>query len=123
MNNDCINIAIAEYCGWKNIKEIDYQPIGTDAYVDGPDQIWVGIHPESDVDSKDYEAIPDYCNDLNEIHEAEKTLYRGIDQRYWQSGYGRFRTILGETCLDPYSASALERARAFLKTIGKWGRN
>ena len=39
MTNDEINAAIAEHCGWRNIKEIDYQPIGTDPYIDGPDQV------------------------------------------------------------------------------------
>jgi len=33
-------------------------------YIDGPDQMLVGIHPESDVDDIEYEVIPDYCHDL-----------------------------------------------------------
>ena len=33
MTNDEINIAIAEYRNWRNIKEIDYQPFGTDPYI------------------------------------------------------------------------------------------
>lgn len=126
MTNDEINIAIAEHRGWRNIKEIDYQPIGTDAYVDGPDQMWVGIHPESDVDSKDYEAIPDYCNDLNEMYEAKSEL-KG-DKRI------EFINQLGEVVKrtnnnisgGPYSimteafySTARQQAVAFLKTIGK----
>jgi hypothetical protein len=121
MTNEELNAEIAEYCGWRNIIEKDYQPFGTNEYIDGPSQVLVGIHPESDVDSKEYEVIPDYCNDLNVMHELENTLYKGfIDKDYWQKGYGRFQNLLGELSTNPYSANARQRAEAFLRTIGKW---
>jgi len=116
MHNDDINIAIAEYCGWKNIREQDYQPFGTDPYIDGPSQVWVGIHPESDVDSKEYEVIPDYCNDLNEIHEAEKILFttNNWDACTYEA------TLQKETTSWAWHSTAKQRAAAFVKTIGKW---
>jgi len=116
MHNDEINKIIAEFCGWKNIREQDYQPIGTDPYIDGPSQVWVGIHPESDVDNKESEAIPDYCTDLNEMHESEKILFT---MNNWEAC--TYETALQtETTSWAWHSTAKQRAKIFLKTIGKW---
>jgi hypothetical protein len=88
-------IAIAEACGWTDTQIIDGKYGQTDA--------------------------PDYLNDLNAMHEAEKVLSRG--QNYNQSrGFGRYKTALAEVCDEqhPIDATAAQRAEAFLKTIGKW---
>ena len=131
MTNDEINIAIAEYCGWTKIKEIDYQPDGTDPYIDGPDQMWLGIHPESDSDSDEYESIPDYCNDLNAMHEAEEfikdkdveytnSLFRSVGiNRYYYMGSPP-EVFPADMQFRVFRANAKERAKAFLKTIDKW---
>ena len=58
VTNEEINIEIAEFCGWRKIREQDYQPFGTNEYIHGPSQVLVGIHPESDVDDIEYEVIP-----------------------------------------------------------------
>ena len=110
-----INVIIAEYCGWKNIKEIDYQPIGTDPYIDGPDQMWVGIHPESDCD--EYEPLPDYCNDLNAIHEAECKLSNSLK---WDHLANLHKIMKTYHTAELYFAPVKQRAEAFVKTIGKW---
>ncbi len=122
MTNDEINAAIAEHCGWRNIKEIDYQPIGTDPYIDGPDQEWVGIHPESGSDSDEYEIIPDYCNDLNAMHEAENTFKNLIQQFFYAEYLGDCHSFeKGEYPTFRFVNSIAKlRAIAFLKTIGKW---
>jgi hypothetical protein len=58
---------------------------------------------------------PDYCNDLNAMHEAEKVL--------------RDKELLFEYAMHISNshhyeyllrATASERAEAFLKTLGKW---
>jgi len=65
--------------------------------------------------------IPDYLNDLNAMHEAEKLLKRQLcGVEYWQKGYGRFQTLLAEFTVNPFSATASQRAEAFLRAIGKW---
>jgi hypothetical protein len=87
--------AIAEACGWKT------------GYRDP--EAW---HP-----------LPDYLNDLNAMHDAEKVLDpKGKDgsYEYWlrtvchiperESANGRYF----------YRATAAQRAEAFLRTIGKW---
>jgi hypothetical protein len=68
-------------------------------------------------------GVPDYLNDLNAMHEAEKVLDpKGKDgsYEYWlrtvchiperESANGRYF----------YRATASQRAEAFLRTIGKW---
>lgn len=101
MTDQEINHVIAEFRGYKFI-----------AFNRG----WIACG-----DGETQVNIPDYCNDLNEMHELENTLYKGfIDKDYWQKGYGRFRNLLGELSTNPYSANARQRAEAFLRTIGKW---
>ncbi len=65
----------------------------------------------------------DYCNDLNAMHEAEK----GLPEKHKRT----FAFILAQVLdtsptvdLDDQflniHATAIQRAEAFLKTIGKW---
>ena len=76
-----------------------------------------------------HEFPPDYANDLNAMHEAEKSL--NPDQTY---DYGQFlaRLTIGDEFDDEgftpngfgyfavVRATARQRAEAFLKTVGKW---
>jgi hypothetical protein len=92
-------VAIAEACGWKT------------GYRDAVSSVT---------------ALPDYLNDLNAMHEAEKVL--GILER------GTYQNILGLACggireddgghfvshRESIHATASQRAEAFLRTIGKW---
>jgi hypothetical protein len=74
-----------------------------------------------DNDSIYRDLIPNYLNDLNAMHDAEKIIPRQIFHvDYWQKGYGRFQQILSSLTITPYSATAAQRAEAFLRTIGKW---
>ena len=86
-------IAIAEACGWRT------------GYRDP--EAW---HP-----------LPDYLNDLNAMHEAEKVLSRG-EGYHQKGGFGLYKTALAEVCDEqhPIDATAAQRAEAFLRTIGKW---
>jgi hypothetical protein len=58
--------------------------------------------------------IPDYCNDLNAMHEAENSIPH--PSYFYQSN-------LTELCGGEnriYRATASQRAEAFLRTLGKW---
>jgi hypothetical protein len=104
MTNEQINIAIAEACGWTDISKY------TQA-VDG----WYGYEPENGPHSK----VPDYCNDLNAMHEAEKSLNQ-IQARAYSDFLGQSEqdgTWAGCHC---FHLTARQRAEAFRKTIGKW---
>ncbi len=61
------------------------------------------------------EFTPDYLNDLNAMAEAEATLR--FDDR------NHYIDLLGETYHDSWefcTATAAQRAEAFLRTIDKW---
>ena len=55
---------------------------------------------------------PDWCNDLNAMHEAEKTLTSAQLLDYI--------AFLFDTCYEATVATARQRAEAFLRTLGKW---
>ena len=97
MTNEQINIAIAELRGWTlnpakhTAKGLDWlhAPSGNTAY-----------NP------------PDYCNDLNAMHEAEKILT--ADQWY------KYDSMMPLRDPQKIHATARQRAEAFLRTLGKW---
>lgn len=108
MTNDQINAAIAEACGW--------------IYFDG----W--HHPNC------RGSLPNYCNDLNAMHEAEKVLdgvhsWNG-EEHHWsaeEAYMGHITDIIardsGQKTSDDWQflcATARQRAEAFLRTLGKW---
>lgn len=64
-------------------------------------------------------GLPDYLNDLNAMHEAEKALLK-IDDfcGYWETYSNVLTAKMG--CMDIFHATAAQRAEAFLRTIGKW---
>ncbi len=94
MTDEQINAAIAEVCGWTDVSE---------------------VHRSGKAPGADYvgqEFIPDYCNDLNAMHQAEKTLRGGE----WDT----YVDLLADTWMQVARATARQRAEAFLRTLGKW---
>jgi hypothetical protein len=91
MTNHKINVAIAEACGWTP----DNRGLG-----------WLSPHGY-------YAPEPDYCKDLNAMHEAEKVLTT-FDE--WDI----YCVHLGDTQPSCAKATARQRAEAFLRTLGKW---
>jgi hypothetical protein len=111
IKNSEINIAIAEACGWVDFVTSCFG-VTTGKY---------GDYEEP------YEVIPDYCNDLNAMHEAEKILFsKGHTEdpeetNYYQDEYAdELYSICECDELKTLHATASQRAEAFLKTIGKW---
>lgn len=103
MSDDQINAAIAEVCGW------------TDIHDSGPwhnHKLW-GYPPELQGQGGNaYKYMPDYCTDLNAMHEAEKVLT--FDE--WDI----YCVHLGDTQPSCAKAPARQRAEALLRTLGKW---
>lgn len=69
--------------------------------------------------------LPDYLNDLNAMHEAEKILDERQSVWYLQKlTQVRFKDGVGGmiACMIDKTtfATARQRAEAFLRTIGKW---
>lgn len=124
MTDEQINTAIAEACGWTQIEQ---HP---------PDDTLYGQHPScTDEVNKYYEyPIPNYCNDLNAMHEAEKVLDRTHswhgEEHHWnaeEAYMGHITDIIardsGQKTSDDWQflcATACQRAEAFLHTLGKW---
>jgi hypothetical protein len=105
MTNEQINIAVAEACGWTEIDGLSARGL-------------MGKPPEK---LCPFDYLPNYCNDLNAMHEAEKFLSRG---EHYQSGefalYVKNLDLVRCGRLHLIEATAAERAEAFLKTLGKW---
>ena len=115
-------IAIAESCGWK-VLEPEVKP----AII----YLW-GLR-EGFIHEENREIIPDYLNDLNAMHEAEKfikgtDLYINYVNYLFRSvGLNRIYYMGSPPEVFPadrqfavFHATASQRAEAFLRTIGKW---
>ena len=100
MNKQEQRIAIAEACGWKCSPLEDYQ--------------WECPNSGDCEDN-----VPDYLNDLNAMHEAEKVAIN--HGKLNQDDYLYFDTLVS-VCLQahPFNATAVQRAEAFLKTLNLW---
>jgi len=105
MTTQEINIAISEACGWKRERvSDDFCGTTFEAWKrDGKRLIAA-------------QALPDYCHDLNAMHEAEPVLFKH-NLNSWQA----YTDWLNAVCDYPiYRATARQRAEAFLKTKGLW---
>lgn len=101
MTDQEINYAIAEACGWR--KE---------------DRVWMWTRDGIDCTCPD---LWDWVNDLNAMHEAEQSLTDWQWKRYAEILYDSvYYGSKGMIYRRAYSATARQRAEAFLRTIGKW---
>jgi hypothetical protein len=109
MTDQEINIAIAEVCGWKSV-----QVVFPDA------REWYRHAEKKEICSK--EDLPDYCGDLNAMHEAEKSLSNHNPEG--RSEANNYATHLCKIAIRDVNlrifATARQRAEAFLRTVGKW---
>jgi hypothetical protein len=116
MTDEQINIAIAEACGYEWRVGI----YGNCRGLFHPDDNYLKVQPCLDmllpISSDCAKKVPNYCNDLNAMHEAEELLLSGYWMRYCECLTG----LLGKSVYASVHAKARERAEAFLKTIGKW---
>ena len=98
MNPEQQRIAIAEACGWSTNKLADN------------DGVW--FSPEGKMEP----SLPDYLNDLNAMHSAEQVLTPEQRDDYYYA-------FLHDKDIDhswTVSATASQRAEAFLRAICKW---
>jgi hypothetical protein len=104
MNEQKMNVAIAEACGWTEIST----------------RCMWGLPPGAEDDGTEHclKHFPNYTRDLNAMHKAEKTLSLS---RFWDYADELNKIVSGELGKDSYiSATAMERAEAFLRGIGKF---
>lgn len=102
MTPEAQRIAIAEAYGWKWVNTGPlYSP-------------WV-----RPIDKEQFGNPPDYLNDLNAMHEAEKVALKTVG---WMAyGDALYKVTDNNGFPGPlFHATAAQRAEAFLKAIGKW---
>jgi hypothetical protein len=64
-------------------------------------------------------APPNYCGDLNAMHEAEKTIFPYYAKVY-SNKLAKVTGVEMSDDTDYFCATARQRAEAFLLTLGKW---
>ena len=102
MNKEKQRIKIAEACGWKDMFIENNRPL-------------LGRHePESM--GRDYLCVPDYLNDLNAMHEAQKILKLGMRNRY----DAELSLIAERDYCFIWETSTEQKAEAFLRTLDLW---
>ena len=107
MNPEAQRIAIAEACGWKLIRRVGNSGHEWNVYES----------PDGRISSVVTETLPDYLNDLNAMHEAEKAMSQSQKTRY----IFELQTLCGGQHFgDNYFATPSQRAEAFLRTLGLW---
>jgi hypothetical protein len=111
-----INIAIAEFCGWKpsDPRGNWCHPSNWSLAKNGAYSVWVGS-----------DKLPNYVEDLNAMHEAESILSHALHVIFrkllWeeiQSGRDDDDAEQDERYF--VSATASQRAESFLRTLGIW---
>lgn len=99
MSDDKMRIKIAEACGWTHIQKNRLYNLQ-------------GVHPIGGDP-----LVPDYLNDLNAIHKAEKVLTqkqrRKYCQRLWQINGNGGQTVHWRLV----NSTARQRAEAFIRAI------
>ncbi len=68
----------------------------------------------------DWDKLPDYPNDLNAMHEAEKTLSENERCKYADHLLGNGAGEDGLDLFDAVHRTAAQRAEAFLRMKGLW---
>lgn len=121
MNPETQRIAIALHCGWE-FKHIKKGPYSLEGYAIEHKGEKLGQFDLCRGWDHCFSVfrVPDYCNDLNAMHEAEKSLTREQLVDYCNF---RLRFVTGEGMCEDYKmicSTAAQRAEAFLRTIGKW---
>lgn len=114
MTDQQMRVAVAEMCGWRRL-ELPH-PIFVKAWE----------HPDHPYAWREEKELPDYPNDLNAVHEAEKLMLKTEKQ------CAECAVALASLCkgfpYDPFHgtagyvwhATARQRCEALLRVWGKW---
>lgn len=128
MSPDKQRIAIASVLGWTDFETLmgQFDELRWHVYTNEPNGYPDDSYKAGDLIGKHspkaplWSHVPDYPNDLNAMHEVEKVL---TSIQYW-TFVEWVRVTVQDKHVDyvahPTSATAAQRAEAFLRTIGKW---
>lgn len=109
MKPEAQRITIAEACGWRldPMVSLDMKEVAIMCWIRPGNSDW------------QTEKLPDYLNDLNAMHEAEKVL-TPRQQLYYQVFLQKLIGLPKPGCFDLIHATAQQKAQAFLQAIGKY---
>jgi hypothetical protein len=119
MTQEQQRVAIAEACGWKYVEGLNVSSLSHSGATSCAD-CWVC--PKRGAGYGAYEP-PNYLNDLNAMHDAEKVLG---EKRIRSYAFTLAQVLDTSPTVDlddqflNIHATASQRAEAFLRTIGKW---
>jgi hypothetical protein len=113
-------IAIAEACGWTFIPSHDVQTNDTPRTV--PERWELG---DQEAVAFDVTMLPDYLNDLNAMHEAEKILTYEQRETFVAelantAQMKRTKATINSDYFIVTHATAAQRAEAFLRVLDLW---
>lgn len=112
MNQKKQRIAIAGACGWVQVTR--YVPYGDT----GIGEMQFAFRRDEEIRYK--HSLPDYLNSLDAMHEAEmQIIYRDGHDSDLACDY-RANLVIAANAGMMCSATAAQRAEAFLKTLGLW---
>jgi hypothetical protein len=118
MTDNEINLEIAEACGWKFYDRVTDKKSGTS---------WDVYAKDGRRASYMTQSLPNYCTDLNAMHEVEKIMdtrqqdvYAGFLGKLTGGVQRDFGAMVIKSTTKVVSATARQRAEAFLRTIEKW---
>ena len=114
MNKEAQQIAIAKACDWKDVKYTYHEEVDIENRSIIHWSGLTGIPPEF-THYENRVRIPDYLNDLNAMHEAEK-VFTIEQQRHYAEELGRSY----DGSFLHVTASADQRAKALLKALDLW---
>ena len=100
------NRTIAKHCGWMQSKS----------------SMWEGWWHQTGKNAYQ-QFCPNYCNDLNAMHEAEKVLNVNEQYLYWIAlleTRSRPEDYGDSGDFEAIYATAAQRAEAFLRTLNLW---
>jgi hypothetical protein len=110
-------IAIAEACGWR------FENYGTREF---PNLYWRVFNPDGKLIEKDFTGadfravyVPDYLNDLNAMHEAEKTI-RKPGLALWCDYARTLKRVCDVSLYSDIHATSAQRAEAYLRALNLW---
>lgn len=120
MTPEAQRLAIAQACGWTRVTK--------PTFANGMDEMATLGSSILLREFWEVEQLPDYLHDLNAMQEAEKSLDGKVQQADFaqrlievinQERHGESR-FLGASQFDQMHATAAQRAKAFLRTLGLW---
>jgi hypothetical protein len=122
MTPEAQRIAIAEACGWHRRLATHDKPVERCGMklpnsFGHPIEAW--WHETNERHRGVYAIPPDFLNDLNAMHEAEKTLTREQWTTYYDIIEG-LNAEAGNIYQKELHATAAQRAEAFLRTLNLW---